>query len=102
MMTTLAQALPRNPPSGPGCDPRAAQTKTVSITPVASPLTDEVFSVRVQLRVGSVPTPGATITFSVTTTTNASATLLQATAVTDASGFATIQAQANDWAGSTP
>jgi len=99
MMTTLAQRTLATLFLTLVATLAPAQTKTVSVLPVDGPLTDTVFNIRVQVRVGSVPTAGATVTFSVSTTTNASATLLQASAVTDASGFATIQAQSNDWAG---
>ena len=49
-----------------------AQTKAIFIQPIASPLTDTVFDIRVQA------TPGATVTYSVSTITNATATALTA------------------------
>ncbi|QJR09563.1 hypothetical protein DSM104443_00612 [Usitatibacter rugosus] len=100
MMTTLAQRAFAALSLALVATLAVADPKLVSALPSESPLTDAEFTVRMQVTgAGGAATVGATVNFSVSTATNASATLLQSSAITDASGYATIQARANDWAG---
>lgn len=81
-----------------GLSPLAAAT----LAPISfeSPLTDETFTIRMQLTTaGGVAVAGATVNFTVNATGNATAALVNASAVTDAQGVASVQAVSNDWAG---